>query len=163
MRPVGQCRDCPRNSERRATCHPDGFSESRNPRLNFEGCNLGKYGVAELFTEIRTVVGIFGVPDRAETLIAEMQARIDAVAEALESVEPKPIFIYNSGEGTPRAVLSNTMLSQVVELAGGTNILVTKTSATAAPRGSNWWSRRPSISLWSSPVRQAGRRWKALR
>ncbi|MEL6584723.1 MAG: hypothetical protein AAFQ36_12905 [Pseudomonadota bacterium] len=103
------------------------------------------------------------MPYRAETLIAEMQARIDAVAEALEGVEPKPIFIYNSGEGTPRAVLSNTMLSQVVELAGGTNILVTKTSATAAPLGGNWWSRRPSISSCSSPVRQAGRRWKALR
>ena len=114
--------------------YPDGFSESRNPRpmlhdlgmktrLNFEGCNLGKYGFAELFTEIRAVAGIFGVPERAETLIADMQTRIDVVTEALEGVEPKPVFIYNGGEDTPRAVLGNTMLSHVVGLAGGENIL----------------------------------------
>ncbi|MEM0936807.1 MAG: ABC transporter substrate-binding protein [Pseudomonadota bacterium] len=114
--------------------YPDGFSESRNPRpmlhdlgmntrLNTEGCNLGKFGFAELFAEIRSVAAIFGVPERGEALIDTMQTRIDAVTEQLEGVEPIPVFIYNGGEDTPRAVLGNTMLNHVVELAGGTNIL----------------------------------------
>ncbi|MEO1680690.1 MAG: ABC transporter substrate-binding protein [Pseudomonadota bacterium] len=114
--------------------YPDGFSESRNPRpmlhdlgmntrLNTEGCNLGKFGFDELFAEIRSVAAIFGVPERGEALIEEMQARIDAVAEKLEGIEPIPVFIYNGGEETPRAVLGNTMLNHVVELAGGANIL----------------------------------------
>lgn len=114
--------------------YPDGFSDSRNPRpmlhelgmatrLNTEGCNLGKFGFDELFAEIRSVAGIFGVPERGEALIADMQARIAAVEEALEGVEPLPVFIYNGGEDTPRAVLGNTMLSHVVERAGGRNIL----------------------------------------
>lgn len=114
--------------------YPDGFSDKRNPRpmlhdlgmttrLNTEGCNLGKFGFDELFAEIRSVSGIFGVPERGEALIESMQARIDTVTEALEGVEPIPVFIYNGGEDTPRAVLGNTMLSHVVELAGGRNIL----------------------------------------
>ncbi|WP_375573187.1 ABC transporter substrate-binding protein [Ahrensia marina] len=114
--------------------YPDGFSESRNPRpmlhdlgmatrLNTEGCNLGKFGFDELFEEIRSVAGIFGVPERGEELIADMQARIADVEERLQGVEPIPVFIYNGGEDTPWAVLGNTMLSHVVERAGGANIL----------------------------------------
>lgn len=114
--------------------YPDGFSESRNPRpmledlgiptrLNTEGCNLGRFGFEQLFDEIRSVAGIFGVPERGEALIADMQARIDNITSRLEGVEPIPVFIYNGGEDTPRAVLGNTMLSHVVELAGGDNIL----------------------------------------
>ncbi|MEM8802479.1 MAG: ABC transporter substrate-binding protein [Pseudomonadota bacterium] len=114
--------------------YPDGFSDSRNPRpmlqdlgmpsrLNTEGCNLGKFGFPQLFDEIRSVAGIFGVPERGDALITEMEARIADVAARLEGVEPIPVFIYNGGEDTPRAVLGNTMLSHVVELAGGENIL----------------------------------------
>ena len=74
---------------------------------------------------------ILGVPDadldwlveRGDALITEMEARIVDVAARLEGVEPIPVFIYNGGEDTPRAVLGNTMLSHVVELAGGENIL----------------------------------------
>jgi len=114
--------------------YPDGFSDSRNPRpmlrdlgiptrLNTEGCNLGRFGFAELFEEIRSMAGIFGVPERGNALIADMEARIATVTEALEGVDPIPVFIYNGGEDTPRAVLGHTMLNHVVELAGGDNIL----------------------------------------
>ena len=114
--------------------YPDGFSESRNPRpmlhdlgmatrLNTEGCNLGRFGFDELFEEIRSVSSIFGVRERGEALIADMRARIADIEERLEGVEPIPVFIYNGGEDTPRAVLGNTMLSHVVGRAGGVNIL----------------------------------------
>ncbi len=114
--------------------YPDGFSEKRHSRdvlhslgmktrLNTEGCNLGKYGFDELYDEIRSVAGIFGVPDRGDALIADIQAEVAEVEEKLEGVEPIPVFIYNGGEDTPRAVLGNTMLSHVVSRAGGENIL----------------------------------------
>ncbi|NDV01103.1 ABC transporter substrate-binding protein [Pseudoroseicyclus tamaricis] len=114
--------------------YPDGFSESRHTRdqlhdldmktrLNTEGCNLGRFGFDELYEEIRSVAGIFGVPERGEALIEEMQAEVTGVEAALEGVESIPVFIYNGGEDAPRAVLGNTMLSHVVERAGGENIL----------------------------------------
>jgi len=114
--------------------YPDGFSESRHTRdqlhdlgmktrLNTEGCNLGKYGFDELYAEIRSVAGIFGVPERGEALIGDIEARVAAVEERLDGVDPVPVFIFNGGEDTPRAVLGNTMLSHVVNRAGGRNIL----------------------------------------
>lgn len=114
--------------------YPDGFSEKRHSRavlddlgmktrLNTEGCNLGKYGFEELYDEIRSVSGIFGVPERGNALIADMQSKIAPIEEKLAGVDPIPVFIYNGGEDTPRAVLGNTMLSHVVERAGGDNIL----------------------------------------
>ncbi|WP_458792599.1 ABC transporter substrate-binding protein [Yoonia sp. MH D7] len=114
--------------------YPDGFSESRHTReqlhdlgmttrLNTEGCNLGRYGFDELYAEIRSVAGIFGVSERGEALIADMQAIVSDVEARLEGVEPVSVFIYNGGEDTPRAVLGHTMLSHVVERAGGVNIL----------------------------------------
>ncbi|MEO1226079.1 MAG: ABC transporter substrate-binding protein [Pseudomonadota bacterium] len=114
--------------------YPDGFSESRhtrdqlhdlgmNTRLNTEGCNLGRFGFDELYAEIRSVAGIFGVPERAEALIADIQSTVAEVEDRVQGVDPIPVFIFNGGEDTPRAVLGNTMLSHVVGRAGGANIL----------------------------------------
>jgi len=113
--------------------YPDGFSESRHTRdqlhdlgmktrLNTEGCNLGRFGFEELYAEIRSVAAIFGVPERGEAVVEELSGRVAAVEAALEGVAPIPVFIYNGGEAAPNGVLGNTMLHQVVEAAGGTNI-----------------------------------------
>ena len=113
--------------------YPDGFSESRhtrdqlhdlgmNTRLNVEGCNLGPFGFAQLFDEIRSVAHIFGVAERGEELVATLQARLDAVAAKLDGAEPIKVFIYNGGDAPPNGVLGHTLLSQAVAAAGGENI-----------------------------------------
>ncbi|MCV0381454.1 ABC transporter substrate-binding protein [Nitratireductor sp.] len=113
--------------------YPDGFSESRHTRdqlhdlgmktrLNTEGCNLGKFGFEELYAEIRSMSAIFGVRERGEALIADIEERLAEVEAKLDGVEAMPVFIFNGGESAPRAVLGNTMLSHVVERAGGANI-----------------------------------------
>jgi iron complex transport system substrate-binding protein len=113
--------------------YPDGFSESRHTRdqlhelqmktrLNTEGCNLGRFGFDQLYEEITSVSGIFGVPERGTALIASIAERLDAVTDALGEVDPISVFIYNGGEDAPNAVLGNTMLNNSVTWAGGTNI-----------------------------------------
>lgn len=113
--------------------YPDGFSESRHTRdqlhdlgmktrLNTEGCNLGKFGFEELYAEIRSMSAIFGVRERGKALIADIEERLSEVEAKLDGVEAMPVFIFNGGESAPRAVLGNTMLSHVVERAGGANI-----------------------------------------
>ncbi len=113
--------------------YPDGFSESRHTRdqlhdlgmktrLNTEGCNLGKFGFDELYAEIRSMSAIFGVRERGEALIVDIEERLSEVEAKLDGVEAMPVFIFNGGESAPRAVLGNTMLSHVVERAGGANI-----------------------------------------
>lgn len=113
--------------------YPDGFSESRHTRdqlhdlgmktrLNVEGCNLGPFGFAQLFEEIRSVAHIFGVAERGEALIADLQDRLDTVTAKLDGVEPIKVFIYNGGDAPPNGVLGHTLLSQAVAAAGGQNI-----------------------------------------
>lgn len=113
--------------------YPDGFSEKRHSRdmlhglgmktrLNTEGCDLGQFGFDELYAEIRDVSAIFGVRDRGEALIASMQERLAEIDARLAGVEPIDVFIYNGGEAPPRAVLGHTMLTSVVERAGGRNV-----------------------------------------
>jgi iron complex transport system substrate-binding protein len=113
--------------------YPDGFSESRHTRdqlhdlgmqtrLNTEGCNLGRFGFAELYAEIRSVAAIFGVQERGEALVADLAGRLAAVEDTLLGVEPISVFIYNGGEAAPNAVLGHTLLSHVIDAAGGANI-----------------------------------------
>lgn len=113
--------------------YPDGFSESRHTRdqlhdlgmktrLNVEGCNLGPFGFAQLFEEIRSVAQIFDATERGEALIASLEARLEDVAAKLGDVEPIKVFIYNGGDAPPNAVLGHTLLSQAVAAAGGRNI-----------------------------------------
>lgn len=113
--------------------YPDGFSERWHTRaqlhdlgmatrLATEGCNLGRFDFPDLWQELRDVAAIFGVPDRAETLIGDLQRRLDDVAAALDGVEPVMVLIYNGGDAPPRAALGNTMLNSIVARAGGVNI-----------------------------------------
>ncbi|WP_246739752.1 ABC transporter substrate-binding protein [Martelella sp. HB161492] len=113
--------------------YPDGFSESRHSRaqlqdlgmkthLNPEGCNLGQFGFDGLFDEIRSIAGIFGVPERGDALIGAISERLDAIDAKLAGADAVPVFIFNGGESAPNAVLGNAMLSDVVKRAGGQNI-----------------------------------------
>jgi len=91
-------------------------------RLNTEGCNAGPVTFDTLFEEIRTVAAIFGVPERAEEVVAEMETRLEAVDASLADVQPIPVFAYNGGVDAPGATLGHTMLNHVITRAGGTNI-----------------------------------------
>ncbi|NJO82196.1 MAG: ABC transporter substrate-binding protein [Blastochloris sp.] len=56
--------------------------------------------IDDVFGEIRDIGRIFGVEDRAEALIAEQQAELDAISEALpDTDEPITVFWYDSGTG----------------------------------------------------------------
>jgi len=113
--------------------YPDGFAErwhtraqlhdlNMATRLAAEGCNLGRFDFADLWEELHAVAAVFGVPDRAEALIGDLQVRLDAVAEALDGAEPVTVLIYNGGDAPPRAALGNTMLNSIIARAGGQNI-----------------------------------------
>ena len=51
------------------------------------------------YKEIRDIAALFGVSDRAEALIAEMQAKLDEVDVAIADLEETPtVFWYDSGD-----------------------------------------------------------------
>ena len=114
--------------------YPDGFSEKNghtreqlaevdvSTHLNPEGCATDEVSLEDIFTEITTIGGIFGVPERAEESIAALRARLEAVQESVGDAEPVRVFLYASGTDKAQTTGGNSMASQLIEAAGGENI-----------------------------------------
>ncbi|MFK7868611.1 MAG: ABC transporter substrate-binding protein [Roseobacter sp.] len=78
----------------------------------------------DMYADIRNLGAIFGVSDRAETLIDGYQAELAAFLEAQPTLEAAPrVFVYDSGEDVPFTAGRYAMPNAFIEAAGGTNIM----------------------------------------
>ncbi|MDQ3552956.1 MAG: ABC transporter substrate-binding protein [Chloroflexota bacterium] len=79
-------------------------------------------GFEDAFTTLRDVGAIFGLPDRAEALIADMEATLEAVGAEVEGEEPVSVFVFDSGDDAPFTVGGLGMSNAMIEAAGGENV-----------------------------------------
>jgi iron complex transport system substrate-binding protein len=79
--------------------------------------------IEDMFTDIRNLGLIFGVADRAETLIAGWQSELAEIAATLPAREPLRVFVYDSGEETPFTAGRYAIPTAMIEAAGGRNIM----------------------------------------
>lgn len=95
-----------------------------NSYLGTEYCSEdNEVNIDTIYGDIRNIGQIFGIPDRAEALVASMQAEIVAVQDKVSTVEtPLRVFFYDSGEDTPVTAGGSGMAGALIELAGGENI-----------------------------------------
>jgi iron complex transport system substrate-binding protein len=87
-------------------------------------CGSGKATEATfamVYDDIRNVGKIFGVSERAEALITDMQDRIAAVQTKIAGRTPVKALIYYGGEG-PLGIFSNGVYGDILKLAGGETI-----------------------------------------
>ncbi|PVU81900.1 putative F420-0 ABC transporter substrate-binding protein [Cellulomonas sp. WB94] len=73
----------------------------------------------DVFGEIREVAGIFGVPDRAETLISEQQDQLAAIEKPVKATTA---LWYSSGSDTPYVGAGIGAPQMIMDAAGITNI-----------------------------------------
>lgn len=79
--------------------------------------------IADVYADLRVLGEIFGVEDRAEEVVAEMQGTIDEVDVALEGVRERPrVLVYDSGDDPPFVFGGGNLASGLVEAAGGENV-----------------------------------------
>lgn len=64
---------------------------------------------------------IFGVSDRADEIVAQMQTQKQAVIDAVQGKEDVKVAFYNGGEG-PLIVLAGGIYDSAISTAGGTNV-----------------------------------------
>lgn len=79
--------------------------------------------IEDMFTDIRNLGLIFGVADRAETLIAGWQDELAEIAATLPARAPLRVFVYDSGEETPFTAGRYAIPTAMIEAAGGRNIM----------------------------------------
>ncbi|MDO5647155.1 ABC transporter substrate-binding protein [Paracoccus sp. (in: a-proteobacteria)] len=84
-----------------------------------------------LFRDLTNLAALFGHPDRASTLIAGYQARLDAVAETVAARGTDPlVFVYDSGDKAPLTAGGYAMPQAIIEATGARNL--------AADLEANW-------------------------
>lgn len=81
--------------------------------------------IETVYNDLRMLGQVFGVSERAEAPIAELQAREAAVVAKVAGLEPVKVAFYNGGDG-PVFVLSFGIWADLMAKAGGTNVITTE-------------------------------------
>ncbi|WP_237536543.1 ABC transporter substrate-binding protein [Streptomyces sp. SID5785] len=91
--------------------------------LNRENC-AGKQGVTmqDTYTEIRTIGRIFGVPDRASTLVSTLRSRVAEAGRAVKGTRDVSVFVYDSGDKSAFTAGGKGLGNELIKLAGGRNV-----------------------------------------
>jgi iron complex transport system substrate-binding protein len=82
-----------------------------------------KFRITDTLQDVRNLGRIFGVTDRAEKLVAEMQGILDEVTKAVAGRPRVPVLATNGGKGPVKAYGGAGLTDQLIEAAGGTNVL----------------------------------------
>lgn len=88
---------------------------------NSEACTP-KVTMDTVWSEIRTVARMFGVPDRGEALVGDLQRRVDASSARVAGAPPVSVFVYDSGEDTAFTAGGRGISNDVITRAGGRNV-----------------------------------------
>lgn len=76
-----------------------------------------------LYHDIRTLGRLFGVPERAERLVADYRATVSRARASVPRGEPAPrVFLYDSGTSQPFTAGNAAAAHQIITKAGGRNV-----------------------------------------
>lgn len=75
----------------------------------------------DIYTDFRNYGRIFGVEERAEEIIADMEATIADVQARIEGQPPVKVLVYDSGEG-PLGIFGPGTYDYVFDLSGAVNV-----------------------------------------
>ncbi|MEU3935015.1 ABC transporter substrate-binding protein [Streptomyces sp. NPDC029044] len=90
--------------------------------LNREYCGKKRVTMKDTYDEIRTIGKIFGVPDRADELVADLTGRVDKASAKVEGEAEVPVFVYDSGDKTAFTAGGKSLGTELIRLAGGKNV-----------------------------------------
>ncbi|NTU79704.1 MAG: ABC transporter substrate-binding protein [Chloroflexales bacterium] len=122
-------------------------SSGANSFLSSEYCATGPVTMETVYGDIRNIGAIFGVPERAEVLVGEMEAQIAAVQAKLPPGEAPRVFVYDSGEDAPFTSGGIGIANTIIALAGGENIFADLDKTFGEPSWEEVVARDPEVIL----------------
>lgn len=90
--------------------------------LNPEYCATKPIMMDDVYAEVRQIADFFGVTDRAQALITDMQHSVSSTQERVSGVQPLKAFVYDSGDATAFTAGHEGIGNQIIQLAGGSNV-----------------------------------------
>ncbi|MGR6917577.1 ABC transporter substrate-binding protein [[Actinomadura] parvosata] len=82
-----------------------------------------QYTLDKTFTDIQNLGKIFGVPDRAEKLVADLRGKLDDVRTRVSGRPPVKVLATDGGKGPVNAYGGSGITHQMITAAGGVNVL----------------------------------------
>ncbi|WP_336208675.1 ABC transporter substrate-binding protein [Nonomuraea sp. LPB2021202275-12-8] len=82
-----------------------------------------QFTIDDTFTDLRNLGKIFGVSDRAEKLVSELQGQLADVKKRVEGRTPVKVLATDGGKGPVNAYGGSGITNQMIALAGGVNAL----------------------------------------
>ncbi|MGV9726891.1 ABC transporter substrate-binding protein [Streptomyces albogriseolus] len=90
--------------------------------LNREYCGEKRVTMKDTYDEIRTIGTVFGVPDRADELVADLEGRVGKAAAEVEGEPEVSVFVYDSGDKSAFTAGGKSLGTELIRLAGGENV-----------------------------------------
>ncbi|MEZ7126770.1 ABC transporter substrate-binding protein [Nonomuraea sp. AD125B] len=82
-----------------------------------------RFTLDDTFTDLRNLGRIFGVPERAEKLVTELQGQLAGVKKRVEGRTPVKVLATDGGKGPVNAYGGAGVTNQMITMAGGVNVL----------------------------------------
>lgn len=104
---------------------PESYINSGINLYATEGTCVEKPTMEHVYNDLMNLGMIFGVEDRAQSIVDNMKARETKIANALKGAsETVPVFVnyFDMGDGTIYTIGSSSFESSLIEAAGGRNV-----------------------------------------
>ncbi|MFD9859981.1 ABC transporter substrate-binding protein [Streptomyces alboflavus] len=92
-------------------------------RLNIEGCAKKPVTMDDVYREVREAGATFGVKGRAEKWVRGAEAELARAAEKSKGGERPAVFVYDSGDKTAFTAGGRGIGNDIIERAGGRNVM----------------------------------------
>ncbi|MGA4841650.1 ABC transporter substrate-binding protein [Streptomyces sp. G45] len=118
-----------------------------NSRLNIEGCAKKPVTMADVYREVREAGATFGVRDRAEKWVRAARAELARTAEKAKGKRKASVFVYDSGDKTAFTAGGRGIGNDIIERAGGRNVMADLDKSFADASWETVVDRRPEVIL----------------
>ena len=82
-----------------------------------------KASIEDMYSDLLNLGRVFGVEDKANTLVQGYRAELAEFTNNLETGAPLRVFVYDSGEDAPFTAGLYAMPTALIEAAGGVNVM----------------------------------------
>jgi len=90
--------------------------------LNREYCGKKRVTMKDTYDEIRTIGRIFGVQERADRLVDDLEGRVGAATGKVAGEPEVSVFVYDSGDKSAFTAGGKSLGTELIRLAGGENV-----------------------------------------
>ncbi|MFG2510991.1 ABC transporter substrate-binding protein [Streptomyces sp. NPDC048584] len=90
--------------------------------LNREYCGKKRVTMKDTYDEIRTIGRIFGVQERADRLVEDLEGRVGAATGKVGDEPEVSVFVYDSGDRSAFTAGGRSLGTELIRLAGGENV-----------------------------------------